>query len=87
MLLAANWPKSAKRSSKQALETEQPFNILFVDSSEIQWEKQVTQNLTKSFGSEHIITSSITYDLSSKDIDDQGKQMEITAEEAQLVVL
>src|SRR4051794_2550604 len=41
--LAANWPEAAKEQFKLALEEETPYKILFVGSSAMEWEKNVTQ--------------------------------------------
>ncbi|MEH7180561.1 SGNH/GDSL hydrolase family protein [Neobacillus vireti] len=87
IMLAANWPETAKQSLKQAIENKKPFKILFVGSAVNQWEKQVTQSLSDSFSSEHVITSTFSYDLTSKEIVDQGKQLEVAAEKAQLIVI
>ncbi|WHY00431.1 SGNH/GDSL hydrolase family protein [Neobacillus sp. DY30] len=87
LALAANWPETAKQSFKQALESEQPFKILFVGTTANQWEAEVTQRLTESYGSEHITTAIHTYDQTSKDIVSENKQLELAAEKAQLVVI
>jgi hypothetical protein len=87
LALAANWPETSKQSFKQALESEQPFKILFVGTTANQWEAEVTQRLTESYGSEHITTAIHTYDQTSKDIVAENKQLEIAAEKAQLVVI
>lgn len=87
LALAANWPETAKQSFKQALESKQPFKILFVGTTANQWEAEVTQRLTESYGSEHIITAIHTYDQTSKDIVAENKQLELAAEKAQLVVI
>lgn len=87
LALAANWPESAKQSFKQALESEQPFKILFVGTTANQWEAEVTQRLAESYGSEHITTAIHTYDQTSKDIVAENKQLELAAEKAQLVII
>lgn len=87
MQLAANWPETAKEQLKLALESEKPFKILFVGSHAMDWEKHVTQSLTESFGGERIITAKHTYDLTTKDIVAESKQLELAAEQAQLVLI
>lgn len=87
LALAANWPESAKQSFKQALESEQPFKVLFVGTTANQWEAEVTQRLTESYGSEHITTVIHTYDQTTQDIVAENKQLEWAAEKAQLVVI
>lgn len=85
--LAANWPDAAKQQFKTALEGEKPYKILFVGSTAMEWEKSVTQSLTENFGSERIITATHTYDLTTKDIITENKQVELAAEQAQLIVI
>lgn len=85
--LAANWPEAAKAQFKIALEEEKPYKILFVGSSAMEWEKTVSQSLTETFGSERIITANHTYDLTTNDIVAENKQLELSAEQAHLVVI
>ncbi|MDQ0974594.1 lysophospholipase L1-like esterase [Neobacillus niacini] len=87
LALAANWPETAKQSFKQALESEQPFKILFVGTTANQWEAEVTQRLTENYGSEHITTAIHTYEQTSKDIVLENKQLELATEKAQVVVI
>ena len=85
--LAANWPESAKVQLKQSLKTEQPFKILFVGSSAMEWEKTVTETLTANFGNDRIRTAHYTYDQTTKDLIAENKQLELAAEKAQLMVI
>ncbi|MBY0145132.1 SGNH/GDSL hydrolase family protein [Neobacillus niacini] len=85
--MAANWPDTAKDQLKLALESGQPFKILFVGSSSMEWEKSVTQSISESFGSDKIVTALHTYDQTSADFIGENKQLELVAEKAQLVVL
>jgi lysophospholipase L1-like esterase len=85
--LAANWPEEAKQQFKLALEEKKPYKILFVGSAAMDWEKNVTQSLSESFGSDRVITATHTYNLTTKDIVTQNKQAELAAEQAQLVVI
>ncbi|MDR7079593.1 lysophospholipase L1-like esterase [Neobacillus niacini] len=85
--LAANWPDTAKQQLKLALEAEKPFKILFVGSTDMEWEKTVTQSLEDSFGRDKISTAHYTYDQTTKDIVAENKQLEFAAEKAQLVVI
>jgi hypothetical protein len=85
--LAANWPDAAKQQFKTALEGEKPFKILFVGSTDMEWEKSVTQSLTENFGSGRVITAIHTYDLTTKDIVAESKHAELAAEQANLVVI
>lgn len=55
--MAENWPETAKTQLKRKLEAEQPFKILFVGSSSMEWEKSVTQSLSENFGSDKIHTA------------------------------
>ncbi len=87
LALAENWPEAAKEQLKLALEVEKPYKILFVGSSAMDWEKNVTQSLTESFGSERIITAQHTYDLTTEEIIAENKQLELAAEQANLVVI
>lgn len=85
--LAKNWPQAARQQFKQALQDKQPYKILFVGSTALQWEKDVSRSLTESYGSERIITAQHTYDLTSNDMVAENKQLEIAAEKAQLIVI
>src|SRR5687768_14918773 len=85
--LAAYWPETAKEQLKLALEEERQLKILFVGSTQMEWEKTVTQSLTESFGSERIITALHTYDQTSSDFIAENKQLELAAEKAHLVVI
>jgi lysophospholipase L1-like esterase len=85
--MAGNWPETAKTQLNQALEAEQPFKILFVGSSFMEWEKSVTQSLSESFGSDKIHTALHTYGQTSADILAENKQLELASEKAQLVVM
>lgn len=85
--MAANWPETAMTQLKLALEAEQPFKILFVGSSSMDWEKSVSQRISESFGSDKVMTSFHTYDQSSKAFIAENKQLELAAEKAQLVVM
>ncbi|MDQ1000323.1 lysophospholipase L1-like esterase [Neobacillus niacini] len=87
LALAANWPEEAKQQFKLALEEEKPYKILFVGSAAMEWEKSVTQSLSENFGSDRVITAKHTYNLSSKDIVAENKQVELAAEQGQLVVI
>jgi hypothetical protein len=85
--LAANWPEAAKAQFKQALAEQKPFKILFVGSTAMEWEKNVTQNISESFGSDKVITAIHTYDLTTEEIIRENKQLELAAEQAQLIVI
>jgi hypothetical protein len=85
--LAANWPESAKELLKLSLKNSTPFTILFVGSSALQWEKEVTQSLLDNFGTDHITTEVHTYDLTSKEFIEENKQLELSARKAQLIVI
>ncbi|MEH7276261.1 SGNH/GDSL hydrolase family protein [Neobacillus vireti] len=87
MSLAANWPEAAKAQLQVALEEEKQFKILFVGSTAMEWENSVTQSLSDSFGRDKISTVHYTYDLTTKDIVAENKQLELAAEKAQLVVI
>jgi lysophospholipase L1-like esterase len=85
--LAKNWPVAAKRQLKLALEEHKPFKILFVGSSAMEWEKNVSQSITESFGRDKIKTVLHTYDQTTEDIITENKQLELAAEKAQLVII
>jgi lysophospholipase L1-like esterase len=85
--MAANWPAEAKAQFQRALEEEKPYKILFVGSSAMEWEQQVTQRLVESYGSERITTANHTYDMTTTELLAEGKQTELAAEKAQLVVM
>jgi hypothetical protein len=87
MELAANWPEAAKEQLKLSLEKGNPYSILFVGSTALQWGNQVTQSLLESFGSERITTELYTYDLTSNDFVAENKQLELAAKKAQLIVI
>jgi lysophospholipase L1-like esterase len=84
---AANWPESSKEQLTLTLEAETPFKILFVGSSTMEWEKNVTQSLTESFGSDKIQTAIHTYDLTTDKILAENKVLELASEKAQLIVI
>ncbi|MFB3164805.1 hypothetical protein ABLO26_25940 [Neobacillus sp. 179-J 1A1 HS] len=85
--LASNWPNEAKEQLKLALEAKTPFKILFVGSTAMEWEKNVTQQLTQSFGNDKITTALHTYDITTEDFIAVNKQLELASEQAQLIVL
>jgi hypothetical protein len=85
--LAANWPEPAKKQLKRSLKEGNPFKILFVGSTPLQWGEEVTKGLTESFGNERVATAFHTYDLTTKDFVAENKQLELAAEKAQLVVI
>ncbi|MFS0774798.1 SGNH/GDSL hydrolase family protein [Neobacillus sp. 3P2-tot-E-2] len=85
--LAANWPQSAKEQFQLALKEEKPFKILFVGSTAMEWEKNVTQRLTESFGSDKVVSAFHTYEQTSDDIFAENIPLELAAEKAQLVVI
>lgn len=85
--LAANWPETAKQQLQVTLEEEKPFKILFVGGANMEWEKNVTQSLTESFGNDKVITAVHTYGGTSKEIIAENKQSELAAEQAHLVVI
>jgi hypothetical protein len=87
LAMAANWPAGAKAQFQRALEEEKPYKILFVGSSAMEWEEQVTQRLVESYGSERITTANHTYDMTTTDLLAENKQLELAAEKAQLVVI
>jgi lysophospholipase L1-like esterase len=85
--LAANWPDGAKEQLLLSLKEGKPFKILFVGSTALQWEKQVTEGLAESFGDGRIVTALHTYDVTSKDFVSENIQAEIASEKAQIVVI
>jgi hypothetical protein len=85
--IAAYWPNEAKEQLKLAFKEEKPFKIVFVGSTAMEWEKNVTQQLTQSYGSDKIITTLHTYDLTTENFIAENKQLELAAEQAQLIVL
>jgi hypothetical protein len=85
--MAANWPEAAKAQFQLTLEEEKPYKILFIGSSAMEWEKHVTQRLVESYGSERVTTALYTYDQTSTELITEGKQQELAAEKAQLVVI
>jgi hypothetical protein len=87
MNLAANWPGTAKEQFKYSMEEGNPFKILFVGSTALQWGEVVSQDLTESFGSERITTALYTYDLTSNDFVAENKQLELMAEKAHLIII
>ncbi|MFP7299093.1 SGNH/GDSL hydrolase family protein [Neobacillus niacini] len=87
LALAANWPESAREQLKLHMQEGTPFKILFVGSSLMEWEKNVTQSLIESFGSDKLQTAVHTYDLTSEAIVAENKQLELAAEKAQLILI
>jgi hypothetical protein len=85
--LAANWPDTAKEQLRHSMEEENPFKILFVGSTALQWGEVVSQGLTESFGSERISTAHYTYDITSNDFVAENKQLELAAENAHLIII
>lgn len=85
--MAANWPEAAKAQFQQSLEGGTPFNILFIGSSAMEWEQQVTQRLAESYGSERLTTAHHTYDRTSTELITEGKQQELAANKAHLIVI
>jgi hypothetical protein len=85
--MAANWPETAKEQLLLSMKDGNPFKILFVGSSALQWGDVVSQGITESFGNGRISTAIYTYDSTSNDFVAENKQLEIAAEKAQLVVI
>ncbi|MCQ6279994.1 hypothetical protein [Bacillus sp. EB600] len=88
---AQNWPEPARQQFQQSVQQNKPFKILFVGSTALGTKdqgmlKDVVQQLTESYGKDHIEISVHTYDVTSKEFLGNNDQQEIAAEKAQLIV-
>ncbi len=86
-----NWPEPARTQFEQALKQNQKFTILFVGSkalgsSEQGMLKDVVQEVSNTYGQEHIQISIHTYDETSKDFLANNRQQEMAAENAQMII-
>ncbi|OLS41109.1 SGNH/GDSL hydrolase family protein [Bacillus sp. MRMR6] len=87
LLLANNWPDSAKQQLQAALEAKTPFHILFAGSTALGEPAQnlITASLAEAYG-EHVTTSVHTYDVTSADFVANQHVLEVAAQNAQLII-
>jgi hypothetical protein len=89
--MAKNWPESAKQKFQETLKEKKPFKILFVGSTALGtndegWAQDAAAKIGKAYGSEKVEVSMLTYDVTTKDFVDNGKQDELIAQKAHLIV-